>query len=117
MLVAAFPEKRRNVRLVGALVAREADVAVQAVEAAAHARHEDEARHDVAQLFAQLGAPGQHRRHDLIVPDGAMRFEPVAFVVPCEPGEERQTVLWEPLERHGERLPDRSTLAPEPMFS
>ena len=101
MLVAAFPEQRRRVRLVRALVARETDVAVQPVHATTHPRHEGEARHDVAEPLAQLAAPRQHGRDDLLVPDGAMRLEPVAIVVLSELPEERKPGRRESLERHG----------------
>src|SRR5262249_31465661 len=68
VLVAAFPEQGSGVRLVGALVAREADVAVQAVEAAAHPRDEDEPRHGVLEPVAESAAPGEQGGDDLLVP-------------------------------------------------
>ena len=117
VLLAAFPEQGGDVRLVGALVAREADVAVQPVEAAAHPRDEDEARHHVLQPFAEGAAPGEHGGDDLLVPGRAVRLEPVAVVVPAQVREELEPLARKPLEFHSRRVPDRLPLAPEPMFS
>src|SRR5438132_2212673 len=100
VLLRAVPEQRRDVGLVGPLVARESGIAVQAIDAPADAGQEYQARHHVAQALDERAAPFQHGGHDLGVPDGAMRCEPVAVVVLREIAQEGKTALREPLERH-----------------
>ena len=100
LLLRAVPEQRRDVRLVRPLVAREPDVAVQAIEAPADPGHEHQAGHQVAQAVGERATPFQHGGHDLRVPGEAMRFEPLAVVVLREIAQEDETALRETLERH-----------------
>ncbi len=100
VLVAAFPEERRGVRLVRPLVAGEADVAVESIDAAPHAREEDEVGHRVAQALGQFAAPGEHGGDDLLVPDAAVLLEPVAVVVRGQLAQEREPALGETFEGH-----------------
>jgi len=81
------------VRLVGTLVAREADVAVQPVEAAATRGTKTRCGIASESRSHRAAAPGQHGRDDLLVPGGAVRLEPVAVVVLAERREELEPLL------------------------
>ena len=98
--LAPLPEERRRVCLVRPLVAGEADVPIQAVQAAAHARHEDQSRHDVVKPLREPAAPLEHGGDDLVVPGHPVCLEPVAIVVLGQIAQEGEAALGEALERH-----------------
>src|SRR5262249_31930944 len=90
--------------LVGSLVLREADVAINAKHGAAiWARVGDKALRDLEKLRCHSGNERAHRRLHAVPEALLVRLEPGALVVSFEFAEENEEVLGEACERIGHR--------------